>query len=110
MRSPRSSGVVGDLEDDDAEAAVGRPRTSVAPPPKAAAAGGRITEKQARRLWTIAKGAKWSTDALKQWLADAYEVNSIREIAMTDYDAICAAVARGPEIEPEASVGGSQPF
>lgn len=51
-----------------------------------------ITEAQADRLWKLAVRAGRGKQALRSWLAVAYDVGSLKEIKRRDYDAICAAV------------------
>ena len=48
-----------------------------------------ISEKQAARLFAIARGKGWAPDQMKVVLADLLHVASTREIPKAEYDAIC---------------------
>lgn len=55
-----------------------------------------ITDKQAKRLWMIAKEHGWSEADLKDHLFSEYNLESMRDIKTTDYESICMHVEKNP--------------
>ena len=80
-----------DVHDDDGQGATGRPPAS-APPKRAQAADVLVSTAQLGRLYTIADNSKRSKGDIKAWLAVAYNLKSSKDIKLTDYDGIIAAI------------------
>lgn len=58
-----------------------------------------ISEAQAKRLYAMWKSAGRDDNDVKAYLAATYNINSTREIARADYEAICAWVTASDEQE-----------
>lgn len=66
----------------------------------------KITEAQRKRLFAIAKGPKreyaaWTDSQIKDFLKEAYSLDSSQDILMKDYEDICKVLA-GPAFETDA--------
>lgn len=66
-----------------------------APKPNPANADNPISDAQAKRMFAIAKGAGWSTDQLKEFVATC-GYSSSKDILRKDYDGIIEALQQGP--------------
>jgi hypothetical protein len=54
----------------------------------------KITDAQRRRLFALARKHGWTTAQLKAWLYSTYRLESTKDLASTDYDAVCADLER----------------
>lgn len=84
-------------EDDDGAAAQGvKPK----PPDPARPTGtdGRIGDAQRRRMFTIAKGSGWSTEAIKAHLKARCQVTSSKDVLLSQYDGLCATFDASPPV------------
>ena len=52
----------------------------------------KITDKQQKRLFAIARNSKMSTEQLKAFLKDNYDIESTKDIPWQQYREICEAV------------------
>jgi len=70
-----------------------RPAPRQAPPAATHSnAGGKITDKQLKRFWAIARNAGRDDEAIKDYLFGCFGVTHSRDILVKDYEAICKAV------------------
>ena len=105
-------------EDDDGETAVGRTpaklqpaRTAAAAPvrpvaapkpgvvPSGASPNAHPSEAQLKRLFAIATASHWTHDQVKNYIQDAYEVASTKELTLAQYDLFTGAIMPGGSFE-----------
>jgi hypothetical protein len=60
----------------------------------------RISEKQIKRLFAIAKSHGWTTEAIRSHLLEHYGLHHTNQIRIVDYDQIVADVERVPSVAP----------
>lgn len=54
-----------------------------------------ISEPQAKRLFAIAKGAGWDNATLKEYLVEAYQIDSTKKIPLSKYEGIIERLQKG---------------
>ncbi len=57
-----------------------------------------ISDKQSKRFWAIAKGAKWTDEQIKAFFTQA-NIKGTKYIKKSEYNYLCERFAKGPEVE-----------
>jgi hypothetical protein len=63
------------------------------------AGGGLISEAQGKRLYAIAKGAKWEDESVKKQLKEKWNYESSKEIERSKYEEICTFFGKKDEVD-----------